>query len=283
MERLGLSAEQLAADANVTPHVVAAWQRGTLKVSHDIAQQLRWRVAIIERQAVLAASGLAECSVAEALDQAAVGRKGEALVEAWDRLKEHGDSCPACRARAEYVELHGPPLPELPMPWWARLFIAINALIDRLPAGLRPPDGVHGKGRRMGLWMGFAFSALAIVIVLVTLARGGGASSSRAEGPMLLAVIIPAYFVGFYCAGAIYDALRPLGHRFIGYVLRWGLGGSVVYGTISFAMSLGDADRTSWSEQAGVALFLGGVWAIIGAGLWVKDRLTGKLAKRPMT
>src|SRR5688500_7790760 len=168
-ERLGLSADQLAADYNVTPHVVAAWERGTLRVSRDIAQQLRWRVAIVERQAVIAASGLAECRVAESLDQAAVGRKGQALVEAWDRLKEHGDSCPVCRARVEYVELHGPALPELPMPWWARLFIAINALIDRLPAGLRPPDGVQGKGRRMGLWAGFAFSALAIVIVLVTL------------------------------------------------------------------------------------------------------------------
>lgn len=279
-ERLGWRAEQLAAEFGVTPHVVAAWERGTVRVSRDIAQHLRWRVALVERDAVVAASGLASCPTVEALDQAVAGKEGKALLEVLEQLNAHGEACPLCQARVAYADRHGPALPDLPLPRWIRIGGAINALFDRLPAGLRPPDGDRGHGRRMGLWFGVGFSLLAILIVALVLIRGRSTQGSWREAATMLAVIIPAYFVGFYCAGAAYDALRPIGHRFIGYVLRWGLGGAIVYGAIFLAMSLGDDNSLSWSEGLTGVLFLGGLWALIGAGLWVKDRLTGKLARR---
>jgi len=132
----------------------------------------------------------------------------------------------------------------------------------------------------MGLWFGVAFSSLALLIVVVGLARAPGDGRTWREAGTLLAVAIPAYFIGFYCAGLAYDALRPIGHRFIGYVLRWGLGGAIVYGTIGLSMPLISGEPQSARGTILPALVLGAVWGVIGAGIWVKDRVTGKLPKR---
>jgi uncharacterized membrane protein len=93
-------------------------------------------------------------------------------------------------------------------------------------------------------------------------------------------VVIPGYFIGFYLAGAAYDALRPIGHRFVGYVLRWSLGGAAVYGTIAVLMPLIEHKPYSLRDAPGFVGLLTGFWAIIGAVLWVKDRVTGKLPKQ---
>jgi hypothetical protein len=91
--------------------------------------------------------------------------------------------------------------------------------------------------------------------------------------------MIPGYFIGFYLAGAAFDLFRPIRHRFIGYVLRWGIGGAIVYGTISLLMPLLEDDPMSAGDSLIFALLLGGVCGVIGAGLWVKDRLQGKRSK----
>jgi hypothetical protein len=278
--RLGLSGDQLAAEFGIAPHVVTAWERGTVRVSANIAQHLRWRSAVAERDAVMAASGLAECATAEALDRGIAGKSGDAALAAMEQLIAHAEGCETCKARAAYAEQHAPPIPDLPLPRWMRVGAAIDASFDRLPTFIRPPDGDRGHGRRMGLWFGLIFSAIALVIVAVALIRRPARTAALGEAATALAVIIAAYLVGFYLAGAAYDALRPIGHRFAGYVLRWGIGGAIVYGAIALAMTLFDDDPMSWSQALGFTLLLGGVWGVIGAGIWVKDRVTGKLPKR---
>lgn len=74
---------------------------------------------------------------------------------------------------------------------------------------------------------------------------------------------------------------HAFGHRLAGYVLRWGLGAAIVYGTIGFGMPLISDEPFSVRDTLQLALFLGVAWGLIGGtGLWVKDRLTGKLPKR---
>ena len=58
---LGLSSEVLAADFGFTPAIVEAWETGATPVPRFEAETLRFRVAMQEREAVLATSGLAQC------------------------------------------------------------------------------------------------------------------------------------------------------------------------------------------------------------------------------
>ena len=282
-ERLGWTREHVAAEFDLTPAVVEAWERGTVKIPRDIGRDLRWRVAVEEQQAVLAASGLPECDEAAKFDRIVESKDADAIIAASDAYIAHVDVCPVCVARREYALRFGPAMPEFPMPRGARLVAWGAALVDRLPRLLRPPSGPAGQGRWMGLWFGACFSALAVGIALLfsvsVLTRGGAANWWRDVVTPIL-VVIPGYFIGFYLAGAAYDALRPIGHRFVGYVLRWSLGGAAVYGTIAVLMPLIEHKPYSLRDAPGFVGLLTGFWAIIGAVLWVKDRVTGKLPKQ---
>jgi hypothetical protein len=132
----------------------------------------------------------------------------------------------------------------------------------------------------MGLWFGIAFSVLALVIILGAQVRGSLPPAGVVEVLRTLGAITLSYLFGFYGAGAVYDMLLPIGHRFIGYVLRWGLGGAIVYGAIAVMMSLMESsDPMSWRGTLSFALGMGVLWSVIGAGIWVKDRVNGKLPK----
>src|SRR5687767_10103595 len=88
-ERLRLSVDQLAAELGITPHIVEAWERGSLAIPKDTALQLRWRTALEERQALIAASGLPECPTAVALEDELDRAKGDANVKALERFGAH--------------------------------------------------------------------------------------------------------------------------------------------------------------------------------------------------
>ena len=282
-KRLNMSGEDVAAEFNLTPAIVNAWERGSLRGPRNVAQQLQWRDAIEEQRKVLSASGLPECADAVELERATVGKEADALIASWDAFATHAAACPRCQARDEYLKQYGPAVPELPMPRLFRLFAWVTASAERLPRPLQLAAGPATHGRRMGLWIAACFSALAIAIAAMasisTVVRGGRVEWwIQIVKPIL--VVVPAYFIGFFLAGAVYDVLRPIGHRFIGYVLRWGIGGGVVYGTIALLMPLIDKEPMSWSNTLGFAGLLGGVWAVIGAVLWFRDRAKGKLPQR---
>ena len=279
LARLGWTRDQAAAELGVTPHVVAAWEEGSVKVPSKLAAEVRWQAAVAERQAVVAASGLPECRIATAQSHAMEGLTGEALVSAIEKFNAHSAACATCQARVAYADQHGPPMPDLPMPAWVRVVNRLIGAYDRLPAPIRPPDGERGHGRRMGLFFGAAFSALAVVIVLAWSITRGASGGSWLEGGKALAVISVGYFVGFYLAGFVYDLLHPIGESLIGYMLRWGLGATMVYGTIGLLMPFLDADYdTPLPGRLVPAAFIGVIWSLIGAGMWVKRRWARKRA-----
>src|SRR5690242_14417410 len=113
-ERLGWTPIEAAVEYNVTPNVIEGFERGSVKIPNAIARDIRFRSVVKDRQAVLAASGLPKCAVAADLDLALAGKKGNDLIEATEAFLDHIKSCELCRQRSDYVERHGPPLPELP-------------------------------------------------------------------------------------------------------------------------------------------------------------------------
>jgi small-conductance mechanosensitive channel len=282
-QRLGWTALEAAVEYNMTPSIIEEFERGSVKIPKAIARDIRFRSAMWERQQVLAASGLPECSVRVDLDRAAIGKKGNDLIAAIDALVAHVKSCALCRERSEYAEQHGPPLPDVPMSMLLRIAGWANALLNRLPGAIRPPEGKAGYGRRIGFGTGGAVSAFVCAMALLfTIDHvthvGWDPQWFRDLAP--LGLIIPGYFVGFYLAGWAWDALRPIHDRFIGYVLRYGLAGIAIYGVIAVIMPFLDDNPMSLQESLGFIGFIAGIWSLIGAGLWIKDRLWGKLANR---
>jgi hypothetical protein len=112
-ERLGLSPEGLAAELNLTPGVIVAWEAGRIAPSRRAERWLVWRTAMLDRDEALAAAGLPECGalrqiVAETRD-APASRRGDAVLA-------HMGSCATCLARKQYLEQRFPPMPQPPLP-----------------------------------------------------------------------------------------------------------------------------------------------------------------------
>lgn len=279
-ERLGWTHEQAAAEFDLTPAVVAAWERGTVKIPRDVAANVRWQAALEEQRVLLEASGLPKCEEMLALVAATRGKEGKQLIAAFEPIAAHTASCPLCRARDEYASRHGPPIPEPPMPLWVRAFGGFDSLVNRLPAPLRPAKGPAGEGRRTGLGIAAVLSLFVIgILVLASVGRvrshGWGGGWWR-EPLTILAAVVPAYFVGLYLAGAAFDATRRVQHRFIGYVARGALALGAFYGTIGLVMPLMESDM-KYSDVPIIAGGLAALGAVIGGVLWVTDRLRGKL------
>lgn len=83
-----------------------------------------------------------------------------------------------------------------------------------------------------------------------------------------------------YAAGCFWDALRPIRDRFIGNVLRAGLAGVAIYGAFAVTLPVLDDKPTPLKQSLNIVALVSGIWAVFGAGAWMKDRLWGGLAKR---
>lgn len=280
---LGLSIDDVAAELNVPPHSVAAMESGAIRVPTRIAKELAYRAALREQEAILEESGLPECPTAAALERAAAGSESGSAAEILEKMLAHSASCPACRARAEYLERHAPALPEYPMPGWVRGIGWIERELRRLPSFLRPPEGDAGEGRRVGVFTAAGFSLLAIGIALFALVTGALGHASDPgwwRQPLEIAVLVPvAYFVGFFLAGWGFDATRRIRHRFAGYVIRGAVAAASVYGTIGLMMPVIEkgSDLRAWPVIVAICAVLG---AVGGGVLWVAHRMRGKLPSR---
>ena len=132
---LGLSPAELAAEMGLTEHVVRAWESGSLRIPREYALQIAFRAAIAERQAALASSGLPECGwVARWMETTP---RGPAERAHFDALRRHAASCPACTARARFVETNFPPMPELPVPAPIRAMRVAGKWLEKRPPLLR--------------------------------------------------------------------------------------------------------------------------------------------------
>jgi transcriptional regulator with XRE-family HTH domain len=123
--RLGLTTDAMAAELNLTPAVVNAWERGRIKPAHRVVQWLAWRAGMLDRDAALAASGLPECAELHAL-HARTNTEDESPRERrarMDAVLAHLGQCPACIARRRYIEERFPPMPRPPMATSVRILV----------------------------------------------------------------------------------------------------------------------------------------------------------------
>lgn len=115
----------MAAELNLTPAVVVAWERGRIKPAQRVVQWLTWRAGMLDRDAALAASGLPECADLHAL-HTGLGttiESGKARRTRMDAVLAHLGQCPTCIARRRYIEERFPPMPRPPMATPMRLLV----------------------------------------------------------------------------------------------------------------------------------------------------------------
>lgn len=191
-DTLGYTDEKLAADLGLPPNVVTAWSSGRAKVPRHIARDLRWRAALIERDRMLAESGLAVCEWITAFEAQPLPEKLEARVKRLEELADHERTCPTCLAREAYAQAHCPPLPEPPIPLWVKGVRLLEALAQRLPEWARPT--VH-----VGVAFG-AYSLLRIVFLLPRIVRHPRLGLTALTG-LLLSVTIGAAVGALYGGG----------------------------------------------------------------------------------
>ncbi len=189
-EILGTTDEELAADFDVTPHIVRAWADGSVPIPRRFAQEIRWRAAAEERQAALRESGLPECEWMRVHDGEPLPSDPDELIEASEAMVSHAKSCPVCMARTRYLEERLGPMPDPPLDMWVRAF----ALIGRIPVWARP--AVLGAIALGGI---VVFRSLFLIPRLI--------SEPAKIGAVLVAMLTAA--VAGAAGGAVYSLTRP--------------------------------------------------------------------------
>jgi hypothetical protein len=157
---LGFSADRLAADLGLPPAIIAAWESDRDKIPAHIAEDLRWRAALAERLAALETSGVPECEWMRALEAKPVPTKQKAVAARYEEVIAHGNGCPTCLAREQFITDHFPPMPPRPMPASMRVLAWIVKRAEPLPRWAQP-----------AVPMAVAFGAYSLVRILFLLPR----------------------------------------------------------------------------------------------------------------
>jgi hypothetical protein len=258
---LGVSPAELAAEIGLTEPIVRAWEDGSLRIPRQYAIQIVWRAAVAERQAALASSGLPECSwVQQWMDSTPA--RGMAHRDHLEALRRHAAVCPACTARARFIESNFPPMPDPPVPLPLRGLRAASAALQRVPRWLRP--GVVGAAA-IGV-----FSLLRVGGMTI-----GGAAPSPLNAVLLVAGgILGGAYLGMV-AGMTYTIVRDplrrvgrLGDYLTGILCVW------VYILASLIPMQLITGRPAFANPSEAAAFAAGgalIGAIIGH-LWFRRR-----------
>lgn len=135
---IGLSPDGLAADLGLPPGVVAAWESGRDRIPAHIAKDLRWRVAVAERQAALAASDLPECEWVAAVEAEPWPTKLKERTARLERIVAHEKACPTCLARESFIADRFPPMPPPPIAAEMRALGWVFQRAERLPRWAQP-------------------------------------------------------------------------------------------------------------------------------------------------
>jgi len=132
--RLGLSTDELAAELNLTPAVVAAWEAGRINPSRRAQRWLLWRGAMLDRDEALAASGLPECS---SLRDIVATMRDHPRSKPGTVILAHMASCETCLARKRYLAERFPPMPPPPLPLPMALLVWGHHAVERIWQRLR--------------------------------------------------------------------------------------------------------------------------------------------------
>lgn len=133
-QRLGLTPEGLAAELNLTPAVILAWESGRIRPSRRAERWLEWRGAMLDRDAALASSGLPEC---QALREIVASPRVDSHSRLGDVVQAHMASCDVCLARKRYLAERFPPLPPPPLPALLLAVVWIQRSAERIWRRLR--------------------------------------------------------------------------------------------------------------------------------------------------
>lgn len=280
-EALGLSITDFAREMCITPDEVRAMEQGSTRVPTRLAKDVARRLVYAEREAVIRSSGLPECDTAEDMhSRMEAAPDAEKMMAIGETLIAHAEQCAACQARADYLKVHAPPIPELELPVSIRAVGWIDDRVNELPWPLRPPVGEGGEGRRLAVVGAVMLSAWVLVVGIVIAARRvirhGTAGLPGWDFLGAGALIFISYFVGFFLAGWASDALHPIRHRFIGYVARGAAVATAIYGTMGLILPFigRDMDWGLWPVMTGIFAVIG---AAVGAAMWLRDVIRGKL------
>lgn len=137
-ERLGLTLDAFAAEMGFTPHVASAWESGTVAMPSRYEAELRWRLALQDRDDALKASGLAECAwIAHWQSQPfPMGLKPQ--TKHLESGVAHAKICPTCIARERFTAERFGELPRRPLPGGLSVLAWIAERVKGLPEWLRP-------------------------------------------------------------------------------------------------------------------------------------------------
>lgn len=136
--RLGLTLDAFAAETGFTPHVVSAWEVGTVAIPKRHEADLRWRLALQDRDDALRASGLPECAwIAHWHSQPfPVGLKAQ--TKHLESGVAHAKGCAVCIARDRFAHEKFGEVPKRPIPGGIGALAKVAEQVNRLPQWLRP-------------------------------------------------------------------------------------------------------------------------------------------------
>ena len=137
-QRLGLSLDAFAAEMGFTPHVVSAWEAGTVAVPKRHEDDLRWRLALQDRDDALKASGLPECAWIAHWHSQPFPVGFEAQTKHLESAVGHAKGCGTCIARDRFTKEKFGDLPKRPVAAGVGVLAKIGTQIARLPEWLRP-------------------------------------------------------------------------------------------------------------------------------------------------
>lgn len=136
--RLGLTGGQLALELDLTPQIVAALEGGSVPVPEETAKELLWRVALLERQEALTASGLPECPWIQTWNALPMPTRSGKLLKHIESLTVHTAECSICQSREQFAQDRFGPMPERPIPGWQGMVGSVIERVERLPRIIQP-------------------------------------------------------------------------------------------------------------------------------------------------
>ena len=137
-QRLGLTVDAFAAEMGFTPHVVSAVEAGRLALPKRHEADLRWRLALQDRDDALKASGLPECAWIAHWQSQPFPVGLEAQTKHLESGVAHARGCATCIARDRFTREKFGELPKRPVPRSLSVLSKIAEQVNRLPEWLRP-------------------------------------------------------------------------------------------------------------------------------------------------
>jgi hypothetical protein len=137
-QKLGLTPDALAAELNLTPAIIGAWESGRINPSRRAEQWLTWRGAMLDRDEAVSASGLPECATLRAVATSiTIGDGSKTGRQRADAVLAHLGTCPTCLARKRFLDERFPPMPPPPLPMALALVVWLHRQVTAVGNRIR--------------------------------------------------------------------------------------------------------------------------------------------------